>query len=185
MNKPRKETVGTKYLLIAFGDFKDNQNLMTELFNQFTPILSSNFLKFHFGDEYVIAHFETEENQKDIKEFCSMVLQDTVCNFILTPHNNNVMISLPKELSDFLFNLEQNEQINYVNMSENEENNEDDDIVEQLLEKMNVLKILDTEKSKKETKLSLDELLDKIQEKGIDQLTKKEKQQLYDYSKGI
>ena len=53
MNKPRKETVGTKYLLIGFGDFKGNQKLMTQLFNQFTPVLSSSFLKFHFGKEKV------------------------------------------------------------------------------------------------------------------------------------
>ena len=176
MNKPRKETVGTKYLLIAFGDFKDNQKLMTELFGQFTPILSSNFLKFHFGDEYVLAHFETEENQKDVREFCNMVLQTTVCNFILLPHNKNVMVSLPKELSEFLFNLEKNEENFHVNMSEIQQDEDEEQFVEQLLEKL---------KPRKEEKLSLDELLDKIHTKGIDQLTEKEKQQLYDYSKGI
>lgn len=177
MIKPRKETVGTKYLLIAFGDFKDNQKLMTELFGQFTPILSSNFLKFHFGDEYALAHFETEENQKDVREFCNMVLQTTVCNFILLPHNKNVMVSLPKELSEFLFNLEKTEDNLHVNMSEIQEEDDDDQFVEQLLEKL--------KPQKEQEKLSLDELLDKIQSKGIDQLTEKEKQQLYDYSKRI
>lgn len=179
MNKPRKETVGTKYLLIGFGDFKGNQKLMTQLFNQFTPVLSSSFLKFHFGDDYVIAYFETEESQKSIREFCNMVLEDTICNFILMPHNKSVMVSLPKELQDFLFNLEKNENLEPVNMSENIDEDDEREFMEQLLEKIN------SQKTKQETKLSLDELLDKIQAKGIDQLTEKEKQQLYDYSKGI
>lgn len=179
MNKPRKETVGTKYLLIGFGDFKGNEKLISQLFNQFTPILSSSFLKFHFGDDYVIAHFETEEKQKDVKEFCNMVLENTVCNFILTPFNKNVMISLPEELTEFLFNLDNNEEIKSVNMSEISDEDEDREFMEQLLKKIN------TPKPIEETKLSLDELLDKIQEKGIDQLTEKERQQLYDYSKGI
>jgi len=179
MNKQRKETVGTKYLLIGFGDFKGNQKLITQLFNQFTPILSSSFLKFHFGDDYVIAHFETEETQKNVREFCNMVLQNTICNFILLPHNKNVMVSLPKELQDFLFNLDQQDQIITDNLSDNVEEEDERDFMEQLLEKLN------TPKTQEETKLSLDELLDKIQQKGIDQLTQKEKQQLYDYSKGI
>lgn len=179
MNKPKKETVGTKYLLIGFGDFKGNQKLITQLFNQFTPILSSSFLKFHFGDDYVIAHFETEETQKNVREFCNMVLENTVCNFILLPHNKNVMVSLPTELQDFLFNLENNEQIITDIVTDNEDTLDEKEFMEQLLEKLNPNKTVE------DNKLSLDELLDKIQEKGIDQLTEKEKQQLYDYSKGI
>ena len=179
MNKPKKETVGTKYLLIGFGDFKGNQKLITQLFNQFTPILSSSFLKFHFGDDYVIAHFETEETQKNVREFCNMVLEETVCNFILLPHNKNVMVSLTAELQDFLFNLENNEQIISDIVTDNEDTLDEKEFMEHKLEKLNL------NKNVEDNKLSLDEILDKIQEKGIDQLTEKEKQQLYDYSKGI
>lgn len=176
MDKQKKETVGTKYLLIAFGDFSENQQLMADLFSQFTPILSSNFLKFHFGNDYVISHFETEEKQKDIKHFCNEVLGETVCNYILLPYNKNVMVSLPTELKEFLFDLDTNSGFEAVNKSDLVDLHEDEDFMEQLLEQL---------KNQKETKPSLDELLDKIQAKGIDQLTKKEKKQLYDYSKGI
>jgi hypothetical protein len=40
-------------------------------------------------------------------------------------------------------------------------------------------------KEKETVKLSLDELLDKIASNGIENLTKEEKQQLYDYSERI
>ena len=82
MNNKKKEVVGKKYFLIVFGVYMENQTLLTGLLNQFEPILSSNFLKFHFGKDYVIAHFETEETQKDVRDFCDLVLSTTVENFI-------------------------------------------------------------------------------------------------------
>lgn len=179
MNKPKKETVGTRYFLIAFGDFKNNQELMVNLFNQFTPVLSSNLLKFHFGDDYVLAHFETEEKQKDIREFCNIVLADTIENFLLIPNNKNIFVSLPNELQDFLMNLDEDLPIVSDNLSQDEDTEDVKDFMEQLLEKVM------TQKDKEEIKPTLDELLDKIQSKGIESLTKKEKEELYDYSKRI
>ncbi len=67
MNKPKKETVGTRYFLIAFGNFKNNQELMMNLFKQFTPVLSSNVLKFHFGDDYVTKPYSKAELVARIK----------------------------------------------------------------------------------------------------------------------
>lgn len=179
MNKPKKETVGTRYFLIAFGDFKNNQELMVNLFNQFTPVLSSNLLKFHFGDDYVLAHFETEETQKEIREFCNIVLADTIQNFLLIPNNKNIFISLPNELQEFLMNLDEELPINNDNLSQDEESEDVKYFMEQLLEKVI------PKKEKQEYVLTLDDLLDKIQSKGIESLTEKEKNQLYDYSKGI
>jgi hypothetical protein len=176
MNKPKKETVGTRYFLIAFGNFKNNQELMMNLFKQFTPVLSSNVLKFHFGDDYVLAHFETEETQKDIREFCNIVLSETIENFLLIPNNKNIFVSLPNELQDFLLNLDEDLPINNDNLSQDDDSEDVKDFMEQLLEKV---------MTKKEDKLTLDELLDKIQSNGIESLTEKEKNQLYDYSKGI
>jgi len=176
MNKPKKETVGTRYFLIAFGNFKNNQELMMNLFKQFTPVLSSNVLKFHFGDDYVLAHFETEETQKDIREFCNIVLSETIENFLLIPNNKNIFVSLPNELQDFLLNLDEDLPINNDNLSQDDDSEDVKDFMEQLLEKII---------TKKEDKLTLDELLDKIQSNGIESLTEKEKNQLYDYSKGI
>jgi len=176
MNKPKKETVGTRYFLIAFGNFKNNQELMMNLFKQFTPVLSSNLLKFHFGDDYVLAHFETEETQKDIREFCNIVLADTIENFLLIPNNKNIFVSLPNELQDFLLNLDEDLPINNDNLSQDDDSEDVKDFMEQLLKKV---------MTKKEDKLTLDELLDKIQSNGIESLTEKEKNQLYDYSKGI
>jgi hypothetical protein len=83
MSDKKREVVGTKYFLLLFGDFKDNNFLLEQILGQFEPVLCSKFIKFHFTDEYVIAHFETEESPKDIKEFCKIVLEDIIDNYIL------------------------------------------------------------------------------------------------------
>jgi hypothetical protein len=178
MNNKKKEVVGKKYFLIVFGVFTENQKLITDLLNQFEPILSSNFLKFHFGHDYVIAHFETEETQKDVINFCELVLSKTLENYILVPNNKNIFVSLPKELKDFLCNLDENQDTDI--MSDIDEEDDNHDMMEQILKKM-----FSNKKEKETVKLSLDELLDKIASNGIENLTKEEKQQLYDYSERI
>jgi hypothetical protein len=178
MNNKKKEVVGKKYFLIVFGVYLENQTLLTGLLNQFEPILSSNFLKFHFGKDYVIAHFETEETQKDVRDFCDLVLSTTIENFMLVPNDKNTFISLPKDLKEFLCNLDVNQQTD--NLSQIDEESNEDDIMEQILKKT-----FNNKQEKEPAKLSLDELLDKIASNGIENLTKEEKQQLYDYSERI
>jgi len=178
MNNKKKEVVGKKYFLIVFGVYMENQTLLTGLLNQFEPILSSNFLKFHFGKDYVIAHFETEETQKDVRDFCDLVLSTTVENFMLVPNDKNTFICLPKDLKEFLCNLDVNQEPD--SLSEIEEKSDEDYKMEQILKKM-----FGKKQEKELKKLSLDELLEKITSIGIENLTKEEKEQLYDYSKGI
>jgi hypothetical protein len=75
-------------------------------------------MKFHFTDEYVISHFETEETLKNIKEFCKIVLEDIIDNYILLPHNKNILISLPKDIEDELMDLEHDNIIKPDRLSE-------------------------------------------------------------------
>jgi glutamyl-tRNA reductase len=96
----------------------------------------------------------------------------------LVPNNKNIFVSLPKELKDFLCNLDENQDTDI--MSDIDEEDDNHDMMEQILKKM-----FSNKKEKETVKLSLDELLDKIASNGIENLTKEEKQQLYDYSERI
>lgn len=195
MSRNKKEVVGTKYLLIFFARFGNNKKLLSDILGQFDSILSSKFLKYQEGDDFVIAHFETEETLKNLREFCSLVLDDTVGNYILFPYNKNVSLSLPEDFKEHLFDLE-NDMLNIELFDESfdkcdiEDEEEEDDILSEIYKKNNkkhpleyLLKtVFDTPQ---EEKLSLDELLEKVQKNGLKSLTKKEKELLYDYSKRI
>lgn len=196
MSRNKKEVVGTKYFLLMFARFGKNKKLLNDILGQFDNILSSNFLKFQEGEDFVIAHFETEETLKNLREYCSLVLDETVGNYILFPYNKNVSLSLPKDFKEHLLDLEndlfdiQNKTTNGDYCEFEDEDEEDDDILSEIYRKNNkkhsLEHLLNTVfNTPIEDEMSLDELLEKVQEKGFKSLTKKEKELLHGYSKRI
>lgn len=185
MSYKKREVVGTKYFLLLFGDFQNNHFLLKQILGQFEPVLCSNFIKFHFADEYVIAHFETEENVKDIKEFCKIVLEDVIDNYILLPHNKNIVVSLTKEIQDDLMDLENDNIVKPDKLSDNTDIKHISEVMEHVLSNLFNLNNESDDTNKTAIVPTLDELLDKIKTVGIDKLTNQEKKQLYDYSKSI
>ena len=185
MPNKKREVVGTKYFLLLFGDFKNNNFLLEQILGQFEPVLCSNFMKFHFTDEYVIAHFETEESPKDIKEFCKIVLEDIIDNYILLPHNKNILVSLPKDIEDDLMDLDNENITKPDNLSEKSDIKHISEVMEHVLNNLFGPKEESEDIYEKANVPTLDELLDKIKTVGIDKLTNQEKEQLYDYSKTI
>ena len=73
MGKNKKEVVGTKYFLILFAKFGENEKLLHGLLSQFEGILSSKCLKYQPGEDFVITHFESESPSNEIKELCKFV----------------------------------------------------------------------------------------------------------------
>jgi hypothetical protein len=178
MSDKKREVVGTKYFLLLFGDFKNNNFLLEQILGQFEPVLCSKFIKFHFTDEYAIAHFETEESINDIKEFCKLVLDDIIDNYILLPHNKNILISLPKDIENELMDLDNDNLIKSDTKHISE-------IMEHVLTNLFGIKN-DSDGIYEQANVStLDELLDKIKTVGIDKLTNEEKKLLYGYSRTI
>jgi hypothetical protein len=193
MSKNKKEVVGTKYFLILFAKFGPNNKLLTDILSQFSQIMTSSYLKFQEGDDFVIVHFETDETLKNTREFCRLVLDDTVRDYVLFPNNKNVYLSLPDDRKEHLLDLEmetfdcEDDIDNPIDF--NLDYDEEDDILSEIYKKNGkkhpLEHLLTALNNQQEKQPSLDELLDKIQNNGLESLTKKEKELLYDYSKGI
>jgi hypothetical protein len=189
MSKQKKEPTPKKYFMLLMGDFSTpkHEKLLMNLLNQLEPVISSSFLKYQKGDDFLLGHFETLENKKDLTEFFDIVFGETVKNYLLFSNNRNNIISLQPDLMTYLMNLESED-----DYEEDEEEDEDDDFLN-INDIMSELDNDSTPKSvleqilknskfgKSDDKPTLDELLDK----GIENLTKKEKELLYDYSKRI
>ena len=185
MSNKKREVVGTKYFLLLFGDFKDNNFLLEQILGQFEPVLCSKFMKFHFTDEYVIAHFETEESPKDIKEFCQIVLEDIIDNYILLPHNKNILVSLPKDIENDLMDLDNDNIVKPDKLSEKPDIKHISEVMEHVLNNLFNDQNEFDDIYEQVNVPTLDELLDKIKTVGIDKLTNQEKEKLYDYSRTI
>jgi hypothetical protein len=171
----------TKFLLTIIGDFKQ-KDLISEVALTLTPIVDSPHLKFQSSHGTLIFHFASEVAQEEIHDYVQGSLFGLIDCFILVEYTDKVSVCMTKELKDHLFDLE-NESDGVMNISldmshiknnsDFMEDEEDDDFVALLLNQV----------KEKVKKPSLDYILDKIANKGMDSLSQFEKDTLDLYSK--
>jgi hypothetical protein len=171
----------TKFLLTIIGDFKQ-EDILSEIALTLTPIVDSPHLKFQSSHGALIFHFASEVAQEEIHDYVQGSLFGLIDCFILVEYTDKVSVCMTKELKDHLFDLE-NESDGVMNISldmshiknnsDFMEDEEDDDFVALLLNQV----------KEKVKKPSLDYILDKIANKGMDSLSQFEKDTLDLYSK--
>ena len=168
-----------KYLLTIFGSFEE-KDCMT-IANNLQPIVDSQNLKFQYRDNVIILHFGSEFLLDDIHEFIKMTddVEETFDMFILSEFNDTVSVHMTDGTDEQLFNLdEEDENIDMVKVTpkgkfENyyDEDNEND-----------IALVLLNEIKKNLNTPSLDQLLDKVSDNGVESLTPYEKATLDNYS---
>jgi len=168
-----------KYLLTIFGEFKSDE-ICKKIAIALTPVVDSPNLKFQFTKGVLIFHFASEMDMSDIHEYLEMTSYDLYESFILSEYTDKVSVFMSDENKKHLFNLDTNEGNSGIEMVLVPRNGvhymdetEDDEFVALLLNEM-----------KKNLKpLTLDQLLDKIKNGGVESLTPFEKGTLDNYSK--
>jgi hypothetical protein len=166
-----------KFLLTVIGDFKDS-SVCKEVALTLTPIVDSSHLKFQSSHGALIFHFASEVGQDEIHDYVQGSLFGLIDCFILTEYTDKVSVCMTKELKDHLFDLENDsEGVIKIDIRNNsdfmEEDEDDDDFVALLLNQV----------KERVKKPSLDYILDKIANKGMESLSQFEKDTLDSYSK--
>lgn len=175
-------------MLFIYGDFIESEILIQELSGQMLPLISSPYLKYTYGEFGVVFHFRSDEIFSELKEYFDMVLNEiTEQYFLIETTSSNIDIKIPKKLKkDFLsidgeVKKEENKtgEIN-VEAKLKERREELKNFTFEFLlpadfpSMGNRIEILDP---------TVDEILDKILEKGIESITEREKQILDNYGK--
>jgi hypothetical protein len=167
-----------KYLLTIFGDFNSDA-ICKEVAMSLVPLIESPSLKYQYTKGVLIFHFGSEMEITDIHEFLEITSYDLYESFILSEYTDKVSVFMPKDVKDHLFNLENggDDGIEMVLIPKNTiqymDNTDDDEFVALLLNEV-----------KKHIKTpTLDELLEKIKNSGVESLTPFEKGTLENYSK--
>ena len=168
-----------KYLVTIFGDFKSDE-ICKEIAIALSPVVDSPNLKFQFTKGVLIFHFASEMEMNDIHEFLELTSYELYDSFILSEYTDKVSVFMTEENKKHLFNLDENDTNNGIEMVLTPKNgmqymdeDVDDEFVALLLNEV-----------KKHVKApSLDQLLDKIKNEGVDSLTPFEKGTLDNYSK--
>jgi hypothetical protein len=205
-----------KYLIFAYGEYKNNEKFVKEIALQIAPLSTSDQnIKYSYGEQNIIMYFNTELEQDQVKKYVSFIMTKYASMFFLMPCTDNMSYGLPKELKNVFFPkgeefsknmvknvteddisdiiegvIEENELTEEIELVMKDivstETNEDDMYeYEETEEESDLEQILkESQKQKKVTQgPSLDEILDKISTKGMNSLTKKEKELLDNYSK--
>jgi hypothetical protein len=169
-----------KYLLTIFGNL-ENYEKQEEVVISLSPLVDSPSLKFQYGKEFMITHFASELEPKEIYEFLEMCSENLYDSFILSEYNEKVSVFMSNENKGHLFNLDGStgasgqEMIITINKDKEyfEGDEEDDEFTSKIIAEL-----------KRQLKPpTLDQLLDKINEKGYEILSNFEKGLLEKYSK--
>jgi hypothetical protein len=168
------------YLLTVIGNFESDE-MCRDMALTLSPIVDSPSLKFSHSKGVLLLHFASEVSKGEIYDFIIGVFFGMTESFILTEFNDKMTVSLPDEIKDYLFNLdddseENNNKLDMIKVKNNygfDESEDEDDFVALLLEHpYNKIK-----------RPSLDQILDKISSKGYESLSQFEKDTLENYSK--
>lgn len=177
------------YMLFIYGDFRDKEEGVEEMALQFVPIVSSDFVKYNYGDHGVVLHFSTKETFDDLKEYIDMILNGVIEQYFLVEKTENSFVQMPKKLKDDLLkinNEEDNKETKNGSIEINTnfksfEYKDPDKIINMFMPIFNPEDLIYTPYEYYEP--TIDEILDKITEKGIESITKQERQILENYGK--
>jgi hypothetical protein len=185
-----------KYLLFLFAKHEQQEKLIKIIAEEIKDITDNSDVNFFYGDESVIYSFDSSVNLKDLQSFFKLLLSTNGLVYFFFPFDSeNTTYFLPLNAEKHILNTDK--------MSEFSDISSDDFAQAQKLffsqlisdEEVNSNKFQFSKFEEDEEKLfdvktnlepiSLDELLDKINEKGYNSLSKSEKKLLNHYSNKI
>jgi len=188
------------YLLFVFGNLTV-EGSQDEIASALIPITKNEKVKFIYGSYHMVVNLETDLPFDELKEYIYETLKSDVFEYFLMPMSDKTSVKLPETMAEHLFDLENDTDkvhvftqlnveelkkrdkqtdeeldliINYFlsnsefEFTSDDEEDEDDDLIKQVMSKPK--------------QPSIDELLEKIVENGMDSLTLQEKQLLDEYS---
>ena len=178
-----------EYILFAFGDYDENPQALTTL-TEIVSQISSNEIKYQHGDSGVIISFGTKLGWKQIDEYMKKNIVKLTAMYFVFPVEDDMIYSMDEEIRKHLFGnsdiLTDKQQYNNYNS--------DSTGVPEFLGGIHIhrtrsyddfFKLFYEEVIQEEPQMTLNELLDKIKEKGIDSLSQNQLQLLETYSKQI
>lgn len=182
----------TKYILFVFTKQDNLSELVTLVAEELTPISHSPKINYFFDNQSMIFTFDSQEEFENIKEYVDVLFDDLDMTYVLLPYNtDNMSYNTPIEVSNHLFDLNLPEDV--TGSGETERKLLHDELRDNVLSFFNKIEF-NTESEDdydddillrqiKPLPLTLDNILDKISDCGIDSLTNDELILLNKYSK--
>jgi hypothetical protein len=184
-----KQEKPPQYMLFVFGDLAESSEITQYISSQLLTIVSSQFLKYTYGEYGIVFNFRSNETFDDLKEYVDMALSDLTDQYFLLETTKNFEIKMPRKMKKDFLNIDNqlsNDTPIAGSVSKEDKpkfNWEDKKMItfDFLLPVINQDFENITEEIEEEP--SIDDILDKISDRGIDSLTKRETEILENYGK--
>lgn len=188
------------YILFLYGIWEDDEKFIRDIRDILLLVVDSGFLKFVHGPSSAILSFKSSETFEDISDYLDSSLPKYVTNYIFIPKPRKLTHRFPDGMDKHLFDLDTNtnDLVDKQNRKEieldflYEDNKEEsidiptegledfmgkfDKMFENFIEDVRVI----TTKGKN---FDLDDILDKVIEKGVSSLTEDERKFLDNHNK--
>lgn len=172
-------------LFVYYDDTVENSELTTnEIAKEIANQMTSREAKFMFGDKHAIFHFGSDLPIDEMSGWVDIIHDDLNCfQYFLIPKPRSSASNMPKDNLDHLLSLKKTKpkkhkptppKINYEFKASKDGESF-----------MDIADIIMNLKRPKVCNMTLDELLDKISQQGMESLSDVEKQKLEEYSKSI
>jgi len=182
----------TKYILFVFTKQDNLNELVTLVAEELTPISYSPKINYFYDNQSMIFTFDSQEEFGNIKEYVDILFDDLDMTYVLLPYNtDNMSYNTPVDVSNHLFDLNLPEDVSgNIDAGRKLLHDELTDNVMSFFKKIEFNEEIDEEddedillKQIKPLPLTLDNILDKINDCGISSLTNDELNLLNKYSK--
>ena len=170
-----------KYVLILFAKSSDQTSFVNQIAYEVGQLSENENVSYYYGDESIIYTFDANEPFDLVKMYIEDLFKEFDLVYFLTEFKpDNMSSNMNKEVYKHLFNQEK-----FTILSESSENL--DSLNQEVDEKIHSLKkeLMDMFQGEEEKIPSLNELLDKINLVGMNNLTKKDLTLLNKYSNQI
>ena len=172
-----------KYLLFVYPceDTWDENVSNVEIASELSKISKSDDIKYVYGESHTLFHFDSDMSPTELADYVTLIKDDVGdFMFVLLEGFKSIESNMPTESLEGLMKLNRRgrpprKKNRLKNIFENKEFD-----IKKFMDEHNtrVLEFL----NKSTCNLTIDEILDKISQKGINSLTKAEKDKLDKYS---
>lgn len=181
-----------QYLLFIFGDFRGKDKIIELIATQLSAFTDKNsYLKYNYGDYGIVMNFESQFSFLNLREHTHIILEKVAPQYFLMEHPKNLYAFMPPELKINLFDIHEE---NITTQQESEDDffynhtfliNPEEFLTEEQMEGLfnEIMSKATYPTDVKKDYPTVDELLEKIKENGLNSLTETEKQILDEYSK--
>ena len=176
------------YFLFIVGNFTNpstvNSNV-TDIIHTLTMLLNESTLRYIHHDNLMVCHFQSIETLEEIDWMLTNTLNEEVTAYFLLPKPRQMGIRLDKDLEKHLTDLKSKPNIDKSNIDENigDGFKHIGEIFASMKDMEIIFKLPNNNPDIPTVTYSIDDILDKINETGIDSLTIEEKNFLDQESK--